>query len=263
MQLAIIIPAYNAEAKVESVLDRVAKSPVPYEKKVIVVNDGSSDGTRRLLDQLQRRTPELHIIHRAQNGGYGAAMQDGLALARTQGVDAAASVHADGQYSPEALPMLLEELRARRLDILQGSRIASGTALSGGMPLYKYVGNAVLNRLENLTFGLELTDYHSGYLLYSRRALDVLPFERLSRSFDFDLEVIASALARGLSVSEAPVPTHYGDEISYLNPLSYGLRVLRVLWRYRRGEYGSGTQTTSNPGFEVGASIRERKVQET
>jgi hypothetical protein len=146
-------------------------------------------------------------------------------------------VHADGQYSPEALPRLLDTLLRLKLDILQGSRIASGTALSGGMPLYKYAANAILNQLENRTLGLGMSDYHSGYLLYSRRALDTLPFTRLSRSFDFDLEMIASARAHGLAVSEAPVPTHYGDEISHLNPFTYGLRVLRVLWRYQRGEY--------------------------
>jgi hypothetical protein len=65
----------------------------------------------------------------------------------------------------------------------------------------------------------------------------MVPFRRLSDSFDFDLEVIAAARARGLSVAEAPVPTHYGDEISHLNPITYGLRVLRVLWNYRRGRY--------------------------
>jgi hypothetical protein len=82
-----------------------------------------------------------------------------------------------------------------------------------------------------------MTDYHSGYLVYGRRALDSLPFRALSDSFDFDLEVIASARARGLSVGEAPVPTHYGDETSHLNPITYGLRVLRVMWNYRRGRY--------------------------
>jgi len=82
-----------------------------------------------------------------------------------------------------------------------------------------------------------MTDYHSGYLLYGRRVLELVPFARLSNSFDFDLEVIASACARGLAVAESPVPTHYGDEQSHLRPIPYGLRVLRVLWRYRRGHY--------------------------
>src|SRR3954469_11262483 len=105
------------------------------------------------------------------------------------------------------------------------------------MPLYKYVGNAVLNRLENAALGLALTDYRSGYVIHGARALAALPYDKLSDSFDFDLEVLAAARARGLRVGEAPIPTHYGDEVSHLHPVTYGLRVLRVLWRYGRGHY--------------------------
>jgi hypothetical protein len=165
-------------------------------------------------------------------------MQDGLACARAGGARLVACVHADGQYSPEALPRLVQALHERRLDLLQGSRIASGTARSGGMPLYKIAANALLNQLENRTLGLGLSDYHSGYLVYGERALE-LPLQTLSSIFDFDLDVIASARARGLSVGEAPIPTHYGDEVSHLDPLDYGLRVLRVLWNYQRGRYAA------------------------
>jgi glycosyltransferase involved in cell wall biosynthesis len=178
-------------------------------------------------------------VRRARNGGYGAAMKDGLGAARAGGATHVACVHADGQYSPEALPGLLATLERRSLDLLQGSRIAGGRALAGGMPRYKYVANAVLNRIENATLGIGLSDYHSGYLVYGPRVLQQLPFASLSDGFEFDLEVIASARARGLSVGEAPIPTHYGDEVSHLDPIAYGLRVLRVLWRYQRGQYGT------------------------
>ena len=96
---------------------------------------------------------------------------------------------------PEALPGLLDAMRTRRLDLLQGSRVASGTARSGGMPVYKIIANAALNVLENRALGLTMTDYHSGYLLYGRSVRAQVPFARLSDSFDFDLEVIASARA--------------------------------------------------------------------
>jgi hypothetical protein len=105
------------------------------------------------------------------------------------------------------------------------------------MPLYKYLGNAALNVLENGVLGLGLSDYHSGYLVYGPRALAEVPFARLSDSFDFDLEVLAAARARGLAIGEAPIPTHYGDEVSHLRPVRYGLRVLRVLLRYKAGRY--------------------------
>lgn len=237
MKVAVVIPAYEAAAHLGAVIRRVLAAPVSELDRVIVVNDGSRDRTGQIVATWPRARCPIELVDRPKNGGYGAAMKDGLAHAAGTDPDVVACVHADGQYSPEALPVLLSAMRARQLDLLQGSRVASGTAVSGGMPLYKIAANAALNVLENRTLGLRMTDYHSGYLLYGRRVLELVPFARLSNSFDFDLEVIASACARGLAVAESPVPTYYGDEQSHLRPIPYGLRVLRVLWRYRRGHY--------------------------
>jgi hypothetical protein len=104
----------------------------------------------------------------------------------------------------------------------------------------------MLTWLENKAFGLKLTDYHSGFLLYSRRAVATLPFERLSTYFDFDLEVIACARARGLKVAELGIPTRYAGEVSHLNPVWYGLRCLRVLLRYKLGRYRPGLETDTD-----------------
>jgi glycosyltransferase involved in cell wall biosynthesis len=236
MKLSVVIPAYNAARHIDGVLERVAGLVACGLHEVIVVDDGSRDATAELVRARQPAAFRVRLLQRTRNGGYGAAMKDGLQAARAENPDVVACIHADGQYAPEVLPEMIEQLTQRRLDLLQGSRIAAGTALRGGMPLYKYVGNALLNLIENRTLGLSLTDYHSGYLVYGPRALG-LPFMNLSDSFDFDLEMIAAARAHGFRVGEAPIPTHYGDEISHLNPLSYGLRVLRVMWNYRRGHY--------------------------
>jgi glycosyltransferase involved in cell wall biosynthesis len=237
MSLVVVMPAYNAGRQIGAVLERILLMAELDLARIFVVNDGSTDATRMMVVELGRTHPVIELVDRSRNGGYGSAMKDGLELARQMDPDIVACIHADGQYSPESLPSLVQAMRVRGLDVLQGSRIASGTALAGGMPLYKFIANAVLNRLENCTLDLAMTDYHSGYLLYGRRALERLPFRTFSDSFDFDLEVIASARARGLSVGEAPVPTHYGDETSHLQPIRYGLRVLRVMWNYRRGRY--------------------------
>jgi len=238
MRFSVVIPAYNAGRHIGGVLERVARLAADGLEHVVVVDDGSRDDTAQRVKDARFQACRLTIIARPKNGGYGAAMKEGLAAATAAKAELVACIHADGQYAPEVLPGLVAELERRGLDLLQGSRVAAGTALQGGMPLYKYLGNALLNQLENRTLNLAMTDYHSGYLLYGPRVLR-LPFRGLSDSFDFDLEVIASARARGLSVGEAPVPTHYGDEVSYLNPVSYGLRVLRVMWNYRRGRYAA------------------------
>jgi len=237
MRLVVVVPAYNAARHLPGVVARIVGQPAPGLDRIIIVDDGSTDDTAAIADALAATTPSLQLVRRPRNGGYGAAMKDGLAAARAAGADHVATIHADGQYSPEALAALLAALQQRGLDLLQGSRIAGGGARSGGMPLYKIAGNWALNKLERRVLGVPLTDFHSGYLLYGPRALAELPFARLSDSFDFDLEAIAAARARGLAVGEAPIPTHYGDEISYLNPVTYGMRVLRVLWRFKRGDY--------------------------
>ncbi len=238
MSLVVVMPAYNAARHVTGVLERLESLPQGLLSRVIVVDDGSTDDTALAVTAAGFAVAPLELVRRPRNGGYGAAMKDGLAAAVSRGAQTVACVHADGQYSPEVLPGLAATLQRRRLDLLQGSRIASGTAKSGGMPLYKRAANALLNRVENRTLGLGMTDYHSGYLVYGARAL-LLPWASLSNSFDFDLEVIACARARDLQVGEAPIPTHYGDEVSHLNPLTYGLRVLRVMYNYRRGRYAA------------------------
>ena len=239
MKLWVVVPAYNAARHLRGVVDRIRAARPPGLERIVIVDDGSADDTGELARSLAAALPAVTALSRPRNGGYGAAMKDGLTAARAAGADRAASVHADGQYSPEVLGDLLGALDRRGLDLLQGSRIAGGGARAGGMPRYKYVGNWVLNQLERRVLSLPLTDFHSGYLVYGRRALEEIPFARLSDSFDFDLEAIAAARARGLSVGEAPIPTHYGDEISHLNPVTYGLRVLRVMWRFKRGVYAA------------------------
>jgi glycosyltransferase involved in cell wall biosynthesis len=237
MRVTVVVPAYDAARHLEGVVQRILAAPPPDLERIVVVDDGSRDATATVARALAARHAEVAMIQRPVNGGYGAAMKDGLAAAKAAGAEVVATVHADGQYGPELLGDLVTALELRGLDLLQGSRIAGGGARAGGMPRYKIAGNWVLNKLERRVLGVPLTDFHSGYLVYGPRALAAIPFSRLSDSFDFDLEAIAAARAQALAVGEEPIPTHYGDEVSHLNPLTYGVRVLRVLWRFRRGGY--------------------------
>ena len=236
-KLCIIIPAYNAERHLPTVLERIPDPVWRHVHAVYIVDDGSTDGTAAVIRRAESERPCVRGIFLAANGGYGRAMKAGLKRAQADRAAAAVCLHADGQYAPEEIPRLLAALERRGLDLLQGSRLASGTAVSGGMPRYKLVAGLMLRVLENAVFGLHMTDYHSGYLVYGGGALARIPFERLSDSFDFDLEVIAACRAAGLAVGEEPVPTHYGDEESHLNPVCYGFRVLGCVFRYLTGHY--------------------------
>jgi glycosyltransferase involved in cell wall biosynthesis len=225
---------------IAAVVERIPDDFWPAIAAVIVIDDGSRDDTGAVVERLCARFPKLALWRHPSNRGYGAAVRIGLRLSREAGADFIACLHADGQYPPEKLSEFIPYMHAHGIDVLQGSRHRAGTARQGGMPVYKIIAGKLLTWLENRAFGLEMTDYHSGFLLYSRRAVETIAFEQLSSYFDFDLEVIACARARGLKVAELPIPTRYADEVSHLNPIWYGLRCLRVLLRYRLGYYRAG-----------------------
>jgi glycosyltransferase involved in cell wall biosynthesis len=236
-KVSVFIPAFNAAQHLPAVLDRFPSDLWPSILHVWIINDGSSDDTGECADRLADRNPRIKVVHFPWNRGYGKTVREGLRRCNGDDCDFAVCLHADGQYPPEVIPEFIEDMSRRGIDILQGSRIASGTALSGGMPLYKYIANRILTFFENIVFDLSMTDFHSGMLLYGKKALVSLPFEALSSSFDFDLEVIALAKSRGLRIAELPVPTRYAGEISHVNVLSYGLRVVRVMARFAAGRY--------------------------
>ncbi len=237
VSIAVFVPAYNAQKTISWVLERIPQESWDAIRSVFIVNDGSTDDTAKTVETLIATYPKVQLHSLPQNQGYGGAVRKGLELCRAAAADYAVCIHADGQYPPEKMLEFVHYMRDNQVDILQGSRHKDGTAAEGGMPLYKNIAGKCLTWLENRVFGLALTDYHSGYMLYSRKAVGMLPLEQLSHSFDFDVEVIAASRRRGLKIDEQGIPTHYGDEESHLNPVTYGFRVIHVLWRYMRGHY--------------------------
>lgn len=238
-KIAIIIPAYNAGKTIERVFERI---PLEIRQSVlhyIVVNDGSTDDTSEALGRLQLSFPNLVVIDHRVNKGYGAAEKTLLRHAMDTEAEVCVLLHADGQYAPEELSRLLKPFEEEQADIVQGSRMSDGRhgALQGGMPLYKYVANRILTAIENRAFGLHMAEYHSGYMLYSKQALLKIPFEKLADNFCFDQEMLVMAKIKGLKIIELPIPTHYGDEISHLKPIRYGINVLSLVWEYKRGHY--------------------------
>ena len=231
------MPAYNAGATIERVFARIPAGVRPRIARYVVVNDGSRDDTAGALARLQAEFPTLVVLNHEVNRGYGGAEKTLLEYALEHGAGAGILLHSDGQYSPESIPELLAPFDRDTADLVQGSRMLGGGALQGGMPLYKYVANKALTAIENWAFGLRLAEYHSGYMLYSRKTMASIPFDKLSNSFDFDMEMIVMARILGLRIQEVAIPTIYGDEVSHLQPVRYGLRVLKVVRDYRRGHY--------------------------
>lgn len=233
----VLMPAYNAAATVEKVFARVPMEARRRIRRYVAVNDGSKDDTAAALARLQKEFENLVVLTHRANRGYGEAEKTLLRHALAEGADVGIVLHSDGQYSPEKIVDLLEPFDRGAADLVQGSRMLGGGALRGGMPFYKFVANKALTAIENLAFGMRLAEYHSGYMLYSRKALETIPFEKLSASFDFDLEMLVLAHVKGLRIVEIAIPTIYAGEKSHLNPIKYGFDVLSVMREYRRGKY--------------------------
>lgn len=235
--VSVFIPAYNAARTVESVIERIPADAWPLIERIFIINDGSADDTRAVADALDAAHEKITAFHFDQNRGYGEVVRQGLKLCMETPATHFVCLHSDGQYPPEKITDFVHHMRDNGIDVLQGSRHKDGTALRGGMPFYKYLAGKILTAMENTVFGLKMTDYHSGYMFYSRRAVRSIPIEELSGYFDFDLCFIASARARRLSIAEKGIPTHYGDEVSYLDPIKYGIRTLIVMGNYLMGRY--------------------------
>jgi glycosyltransferase involved in cell wall biosynthesis len=233
----VLMPAYNAGATIERVFERIPSEARQRIRHYVAVNDGSTDDTAEALVRLQRSFPNLVALTHEKNRGYGEAEKTLLRYAVQEGADVGIVLHSDGQYSPEKIIELLEPFDRGTADMVQGSRMLGGGALQGGMPLYKFIANKALTAIENLAFGMKLAEYHSGYMLYSRKAMEMIPWEKLSNSFDFDLEMMVLARVKGLRIAEIAIPTIYAGEKSHVRPVKYGFDVLSVILDYKRGKY--------------------------
>jgi glycosyltransferase involved in cell wall biosynthesis len=163
-------------------------------------------------------------------------------------------VHADNQYDPALVPQILRPILEGEADMVIGSRLLEDHAIAGGMPRWKWVGNRLLTRLENLAFGQGFSEYHTGYRAFSADLLRSIAFLRNSDRFVFDQEVFAQAVAHGARVAEIPIPTRYFGEASSVDlptSIRYGLETLGVLARFRADRRGRRWTLLRNPATRL------------
>jgi glycosyltransferase involved in cell wall biosynthesis len=232
-KVAVVMPAYNAEKTLARTYADIPKNVVD---DVILVDDASRDGTVE-----QARRLGLHVVVHAQNRGYGGNQKTCYQTALSRGADIVVMVHPDHQYDPKVIPHLISPLLAGECDAVFGSRMLGGRPLQGGMPKWKYLGNILLTAIENATFLIYLTEYHSGFRAYGRKYLEAIHFEANSDGFVFDTEIIAQGIAKGLEIREIPIETRYFDEASQiaLGPsLRYGIAILYTMLLYKLHVWG-------------------------
>jgi glycosyltransferase involved in cell wall biosynthesis len=209
-----------------------------YDTEILVIDDASADGTFERACSIRLPFP-VTVLSNPSNQGYGGNQKLGYTYAINQGFDFVALLHADGQYAPECLPDLVRPLQDGLADACFGSRMmVEGAALQGGMPLYKYWGNRILTAFENRMLGTTFTEFHSGYRVYSVRALAQIPFALNTDDFHFDTEIIIQFVVAGFRITELPIPAYYGDEISRVDEIKYAANVTRAVLKAKAQDLG-------------------------
>jgi glycosyltransferase involved in cell wall biosynthesis len=221
-KIVAIMPAYNASRTLEQTFREIPEGSVD---ECIVVDDVSADGTVEIARKLGLRV----FLHR-ENQGYGGNQKTCYVEALKTGADIVVMLHPDYQYDPKKIPDIVRPIVEGRADLVLGSRMAY--AVAGGMPFYKRLSNRFLTWCENKVFGLQLSEYHTGFRAFRRSLLETTPFLLNSNDFIFDQEIVAQAVWFGARLEEISVPHRYFPEASTIGfgrSVRYGLGVLALL----------------------------------
>ena len=223
--ISIVVPVYNEARTVADVIQRLIAIDLPAPREILVVNDGSTDGTREVLDKVTQR-PELRIIHAEKNGGKGSAIRIGFAQATGTIV---AIQDADLELDPAQLAELTQPILDGRSRVVYGSRFLAGRPEA---PWLSILANQVLTGTTNVLFGGRLTDMETCYKVMEREIAQSLNLE--SNRFDIEPEITAKLLRAGHSILELPIRFEprsraQGKKIGWRD----GFRAIQVLFKYR------------------------------
>lgn len=232
-RVIVVLPAYNAGRTLERTISEI---PAGIVDDLLLVDDASGDDTVAVAERLG-----IPFVVHSMNRGYGGNQKTCYQEALNRGADIVVMLHPDYQYSPKLIGAMAWLAASGEFDVVLGSRILGTGALSGGMPLYKYISNRALTAFQNILLGLKLSEYHTGYRTFTREVLLTLPLLECSDDFVFDNQILAQAAQFGFSIGEISCPTRYFPEASSINfsrSVVYGLGVLKTSARFRLHRWG-------------------------
>jgi len=194
MKLTVIVPVYNERRTIRQILEKVRG--VPLDKEIIIVDGGSTDGTRELLE-LESAQPGTRVIYEPKRRGRGRALMEGLGAATG---DVVIFQDADLELDPMDYPALVAPLESGRCDVVFGSRFLRGRPT---MTFLQYWGNRIINLAVNLLYGTRLTDVETCYQLFRREIVQGLEFH--NQHFGFTVELAVELIKRGHKIVEVPI----------------------------------------------------------
>jgi len=197
----VIIPTYNERENIRQLLQELLALPGGLE--VLVVDDGSPDGTGEIVEQLRRTEPRIHVIHRPCKLGLGSAYVAGFKYALSMGADYIFEMDADFSHDPKAIPEFLEEIK--HYDLVLGSRYLKGVTVMN-WPLSRLILSYSANLYTRIVTGLPLKDATGGFKCFRRAVLESLDLDGIrSDGYSFQIEVSFKCWKRGFSIKEIPI----------------------------------------------------------
>jgi len=223
-RLSVIVPVFNERNTVAEIVRRMRAVDLPVEREIVIVDDGSFDGTRDVLTQLQDST--VRVVLHPHNRGKGYAIRTGLEHVTG---DLVLIQDADLEYDPDDWPKLLAPVMKGRAVVVYGSRF---TGERRNMLFLHWVGNRFLSIVTNVLYNTTLSDMETCYKLFTRDLISSIKLN--AERFDFEPEVTAKILRKGIRIYEVPI-SYSGREISEGKKITWrdGFQALWTLVKYR------------------------------
>lgn len=235
-KILIFIPCYNVERKIKKVFNKIPYQIMKNNKiKLLLIDDKSKDNTLQIIKKIKKNyMNKVFILSNPQNYGYGYVQKIAFKYSIKNNFDYVLMLHGDDQYPANKIPKILNQFKRNNFNAVFGTRMYSIiSAYKGGMPIYKIIGNKLLTFFQNLILGSKLSEFHSGFRAYEVDSLKKIKFQNNSNKFHFDTQIIIQFLHKGFQIKEVPMPTYYGDEISNLKSIPYGLNVIKTTINYK------------------------------
>jgi dolichol-phosphate mannosyltransferase len=236
-RVLVVIPTYNESENIEPIVGRV-RTAVP-SADVLVVDDGSPDGTGKLADELAERDPQVQVLHRTAKNGLGAAYIAGFGMGLAAGYDVLVEMDADGSHAPEQLPRLLDALADA--DLVLGSRWVPGGAVVN-WPLPRKMISRGGSLYSRMALGVPIRDVTGGFRAFRREVLEGIDYAGVaSQGYCFQIDLATRALRAGYRVVEVPIT--FVERVRGESKMSNDIvrealvRVTRWGFEYRRDQW--------------------------
>ena len=219
MKILIFVITYKASLRVNKIMKEMPHNYLKkFNFKILISDDCSNDDTQGLISEIKKKNKNVLTNFNLKNLGYGGNIKKCMNYAYKNNYNYAAMVHGDNQYSSKYLEKMINLALETDCAAVSGSRMKKKkSALDGGMPLYKFIGNIFLTKLFNILYKTSFTDCHTGYWLYDLKKIKKKWINNFHNGFLFDLDMRLKLVEKKLPIKEVPIITRYGTERSSIH----------------------------------------------